>query len=70
MQLLADKCVELNIVAKSSDDTVRKFDQYSVALMNFNLASKNVGCFRPITTATSSPQWKTYSTFTNDRMIR
>ena len=43
MQLLADKCVELNIVTQTSDDTVRKFDQHSVALVNFNRTSKNVG---------------------------
>jgi hypothetical protein len=39
MQLLADKCVELNIVEKTSDETVRKV----LKKTNFNRIAKNVG---------------------------
>ena len=39
MQLLADKCVELEIVEKTSDETVRKV----LKKTNLNRTSKNVG---------------------------
>jgi transposase len=39
MQLLADKCVELNIVETTSDETVRKV----LKKMNLNLTSRNAG---------------------------
>jgi hypothetical protein len=39
MQLLADKCVELNIVEKTSDETVRRV----LKKTNLSLTSKSAG---------------------------
>ncbi|GHT23678.1 hypothetical protein FACS189419_07950 [Planctomycetales bacterium] len=39
LQLLADKCVELNIVEKTSDNTIQRV----LKKMNYSLTRKNVG---------------------------
>jgi Homeodomain-like domain len=66
MQLLADKLIELKVVDRVCDETVRR----ALKKTKLSPGARNNGASRPRPTPSSSARWRRFSTSTNGPMTK